>query len=200
VHAEREFVVTVNRDQIAQARKQVLAKLNSFGAVTMLLGAVIAGFAPVYLAMSNNRGAIMIGVIGLIVLWFGVIRLIMGRRLSRSWERVGISPVAMRIGAAGLRCSIDAAPDSIFLPWHTIARVWLFRRGGRENIVLDLAPGTTTQTAGVEGLEHPKVQRILHTKVLGITGLRYAVSTLEQPVPTISQAMFQASGGRVWIS
>ncbi|MGH3426709.1 MAG: hypothetical protein ACRDQZ_03960 [Mycobacteriales bacterium] len=200
MHAEQEFVVTVNRDQIAQARKQALAKLNSFGAVMMVLGAVIAGFAPVYFVMSNNRGAIMIGIVGLVVLWFGFIRLIMGGRLSRSWERIGISPVAMRIGPAGLRCSIDAAPDSIFLPWHTVARVWLFRRGGRENIVLDLAPGTTPQTAGVAGLEQSEVQRILHTKVLGITGLRYAVSTLEQSVPAISQAMFQASGSRVWIS
>jgi hypothetical protein len=105
----------------------------------------------------------------------------------------------MRISADGLRCSIDAAPDSLFLPWHAIAGFHRRRWRGRWSLVLDLAPGVTAATPGVVGLDHPDVQRVLQRKVLGIRGLRFAVNSLRQPVGEIDQALAYFSNGRVRI-
>ena len=53
--------------------------------------------------------------------------------------------------------------------------------------------------AGVTGLDHPDVQHVLSSSVLGATGLRFSVCTLRRPLADIDRAPAHLSGGRVRI-
>ncbi|MBC6466310.1 hypothetical protein [Actinomadura alba] len=121
------------------------------------------------------------------------------RRLRELWNTTEVPAVAMRMSARGLRCSIDMTPDELFFPWSAVTGFQLRTWRGQRFLVLALAPGVTASTPGVSGLDHPDVERVLHRKVFGIKGIRFAVSTLRRPAEEIDQALTHFSEGRVRI-
>ncbi|MGS2811245.1 hypothetical protein [Nocardia sp. MW-W600-9] len=127
----------------------------------------------------------------------GVVKLRRRDRLRTTWQTMGVAPAAMRLSPAGLRLSIDAAPDSIFLPWETVRGLRLHRRPGAHLLVVDLFPGVGRGTRGVSGLDHADVRRVLDRRVGGVQGLRTAVHLLDQPVAAIDHVAAQLTGGRV---
>ncbi|MDG4788983.1 hypothetical protein O7626_24145 [Micromonospora sp. WMMD1102] len=191
-----EFEVEIDQDAVRRARARVLratalsawVSLVGAGIIAALTAGLLTTAGPVFLL--NAVPALLLGA-------SGAHNLRRRRNLRATWSRQGIAPVAMRLSGAGLRLSIDAAPDSIFLPWSTVQGVRLVRRRGQQLLVLDLAPGVGPGSPGVTGLEHPDVQRVLNSKVLGVKGLRTAVRVLRQPVSAIDQALAARTGGRV---
>ena len=105
----------------------------------------------------------------------------------------------MRMSAQGLRCSIDTAPDHLFFSWSAVTGFQLRTWRGQRFLVLGLAPGVTAGTPRVSGLDHPDAQRVLRRKVLGIKGIRFAVSTLRRAIEEIDQALAHFTRGRVRI-
>jgi hypothetical protein len=196
---ERDYVVEIDQDKLLKARRRVLRSLTAAG-VTGLVGAglilaLAGGFAlsldaPVLLL--NHHPAVILGAGGL-----GNLRRV--RKLRAHWTQLPPPPVAMRLSERGLRMSIDAAPESVFLPWPAVVGFRRKRRLGRVQLVLDVAPGTSAATPGAEGLDHPDVQRVLRRRVQGMKGLRTSVRILRQPVGEIDAALAHFSGGRVRI-
>lgn len=191
-----EFVVEIDQDAVKQARMRML-RATALSAWVSLVGAgIIAGLTAGLLTIAGPVG-LLNAAPALLLGWSGAHSLRRRRNLRATWAGQGVAPVAMRLSGAGLRLSIDAAPDSIFLPWSTVQGFRLVSRRGQQLLVVDLAPGVGPGSPGVTGLEHPDVQRVLNSKVLGIKGLRTAVRVLRQPVSAIDQALAGHTGGRV---
>ncbi|GAB4055235.1 hypothetical protein [Catellatospora paridis] len=191
-----EFTVEVDQDAVLRARTMTLRALTSSAWVGLVGAGLIAGLAAVMLAIAGPLG--LINAVPAVLLGAsGARSLRRVRELRALWAGQGVAPVAMRLSAAGLRLSIDAAPDSIFLPWAAVQGMRLVRRLGQQVLVVELAPGVGPGSPGVTGLEHPDVQRVLNRKVLGVRGLRTAVRVLRQPVSAIDQALAGFTDGRV---
>lgn len=192
-----EFVVAVNREVIVRARKRVTLALAGSGVNSLIVAAGVAAASIFLLIDSGPSNALFLG--------FAVALAANGghtfhrlRRLRRTWRAQGVLEVAMRVSRAGLRLGIDAAPDSIFLPWHVVAGLHLGSMLGRVTLVVDLAPGVDASTPGTSGLGHPDVQRALRRpRWFRPYPLQYALRTLRQPVPVIDQALAYYSDGRV---
>jgi len=197
--ADPEFVVEVDQAKVRAARRRVL-RLHGVSAWASLIGAVlIAGLTVPLLFLGADYVVLWLLFPVLIFLFDGTRKLSKVRRVRRMFDERGVAPTAMRISGAGLRCGIDAAPDSIFLPWSAVAGFLLRKYFGREILVLVMMPGVGPGTPGVEGLNHPDVKAVLGRKVHGVVGPRFAVAVLRRSVPEISQALFHYSGGRVWV-
>ncbi len=191
-----EFTVEVDQDAVRRARTTTLRALTSSAWVTLVGAGVIAGLTVVLVSLAGPVG--LVNAVPAVLLGAsGTRSLRKVRELRALWAAQGVTPVAMRMSPAGLRLSIDAAPDSIFLPWAAVQGMRLVSRLGRQILVVDLAPGVGPGSPGVTGLEHPDVQRVLNHKVMGVKGLRTAVRVLRQPVPAIDQALAGYTGGRV---
>jgi hypothetical protein len=194
--AVEEFVVEVDQGAVKRARTTML-RATAVSAWANLVGAgIIAGLSAVLLRLAGPVG-LLSAAVALLLGLSGARSLRKLRHLRAAWADLGVAPVAMRMSGAGLRLSIDAAPDSIFLPWSTVQGLRLVGRGGRQVLVVDLAPGVGVGSPGVAGLEHPDVQRVLNREVLGVKGLRTAVSVLRQPVSAIDQALAHYTDGRI---
>jgi hypothetical protein len=191
-----EFVVEVDQDAVKRARTTMLRAMTVSAWVSLVGAAIIAGLTAVLLRLAGPV-VLLNAVAALLLATSGTRTLRNLRNLRAVWADLGVAPVAMRLSGTGLRLSIDAAPDSIFLPWSTVQGFRLVRRGGHRVLVVDLAPGIGVGSPGVTGLEHPDVQRVLNRKVLGVKGLRTAVAVLNQPVSAIDQALAHYTGGRV---
>jgi hypothetical protein len=191
-----EYVVETDQDAVLRARA-VTIRAKTVSAVVYLVGAGLITCAAV--GLTAVAGATnWLGFVPAVMLCFaGAQNLRAARSLRAVWTEYGVVPVAMRLSPAGLRMSIDAAPDSVFLPWETVRGFHRHRRRGRQLLVLDLMPGVMATTPGVTGLGHPDVQRVLHHKVFGVKGLRVAVEVLRQPVAAIDQKLAAFTGGRV---
>lgn len=192
-----EFVVEVDQRAVARARATTLSTLAVAAVSSLVGGGLIVGLS---VAMVVGTRLYMFGAMaapGLVLGYDGIRRLARRRRLRDMWAATGIAPVAMRFTVDGLRCGTDAAPDSIFLPWNTVAGLHLATWRGQQSLVIDLMPGVTPATPGVRGLEHPDVQRVLHHAALGTKGLRVATRVLRQPVPMIDRALASFTAGRV---
>ncbi|MEU8898983.1 hypothetical protein [Nocardia sp. NPDC048505] len=193
-----EFVVGVNRAAVQRARDRTLRAARISAAISFITAAVIAGLAVVLVRLVGVVGYLQFVVAALFVL-SGVQTRRRFRKVREKWAAEGIPPTAMRLSAAGLRMSIDGAPDSIFLPWGTVHGLRVHRILGHHLLVLDLLPGVGPHTPGVHGLENPEAQRVLRKRVSGTTGLRTAANILDQPLPAIDQAAGHFTGGRVRI-
>ncbi|MEV0062233.1 hypothetical protein [Nocardia sp. NPDC050718] len=191
-----EFVVGVDAVAVQRSRESVLR----LGAVAAWVGLVTAVFVAAITALlvwlAGPIGLVQLPVVAIFGV-DGVRKLRRLRELRATWQAQGVPPTAMRLSPAGLRLSIDAAPDSVFLPWATVQGLRLHRKLGNDLLVIDLFPGVGPETGGVRGLEHPDVQRVLRKKVGGTKGLRTAVRILDQPVAAIDHVAAQLTGGRV---
>ncbi|WP_144122810.1 hypothetical protein [Catellatospora sichuanensis] len=191
-----EFTVEVDRDAVIRARITTLRAMTISAWVSLAGAGMIAGLAAVLVAIAGPIG--LVNVLPAVLFGVSGARTLRNvRELRALWAGQGVAPVAMRLSEAGLRLSIDAAPDSIFLPWAAVQGLRLVSRLGRQVLVVDLAPGVGPGSPGVTGLEHPDVQRVLTNKVLGVKGLRTAVRVLRQPVSAIDQALAGYTAGRV---
>lgn len=191
-----EFVVEVDQEAVRRARATMLRRQTLSGWFSLVGAGVLAGLAVV---LSQSAGvAGLLGLVAAILVGFnGVWALLAARRLRAAWAARPVAPVAMRISPGGLRLSIDAAPDSIFLPWPAVQGFHRINRLGEQVLVLDLTPGVTPASPGVTGLDHPDVQRVLARRTQGTRGLRFAARVLRQPPGTIDQALAACTGGRV---
>ncbi len=187
----------VDQEAVVRARVRTLRLMRVAAWTNLISAAVVVGLVGMGAAIAYSTPLLILLFPAVTLAFSGNYVLWSIGRTRRTWETTGISPLAFRMSPAGLRCSIDAAPDSIFLPWNAVVGFRLRRWRGGPRLILDLMPGVTPTTPGVQGLEHPDVQRILHKKVHGTKGLRYAISTLRQPVAAIDQALASFSGGRV---
>jgi hypothetical protein len=168
-----EFVVEVDQDAVRRARKWTLRALTVSAWTQLVAAGIIAGLSAWLLTIAGSVG-LMEAVPAVLLGASGARSLHNLRNLRAAWAG-GVAPVAMRLSHAELRLSIDAAPDSIFLPWPTVQGLRLVSQFGQKFLVVDLAPGVESGTPGVTGMEHPDVQRVLKRKVLGIKGPRTAV-------------------------
>ncbi|NJC85737.1 hypothetical protein [Planosporangium mesophilum] len=195
-----DYIVEIDQAVVSRARVVTLRALVT-SAWTGLAGGVLIVALTLATALAFRSGAdfalLLMAIPGVILCADGGRRLATVRRLRKFWETAGVPPVAMRITADGLRLSLDAASDSVFLPWYAVAGFHLARWRGQRFLVLDLGPGVTATTPGVVGLDHPDIQRVLRRKVLGIKGIRFAVRTLRRPVEEIDQVLAYATNGRV---
>ncbi|GAA1657627.1 hypothetical protein GCM10009765_03920 [Fodinicola feengrottensis] len=197
----------VDQGVVAQARATTLRALTFSAGVSLVGGGLILGIGILVGFLIATVGgeplqAFWLGPIvvpGLFLTYDGCRKRARIRRLRTTWAASGIAPVAMRFSPLGLRASIDAAPDSVFLPWSTVAGLRRHAWRGQQSLVIDLMPGVSPATPGVQGIAHPEVQRVLHRKVLGTTGLRVATRVLRQPVPEIDQALAAFTSGRLRI-
>ncbi len=198
-----EYLVETDRDAVARARTTVRRTLLVTAWVTAVGAGLIIGLT-LWQTTRVDEGmrwslALLSAVPGLGFATVAGRQFLAVRRLQEGWQANGILPVAARISAAGFRCGVEGAPDSVFLPWHALTGLRLMNLRGGRALVLELAPGVDRSTPGVIGLDHPDVQRALNSKVLGASGLRFAVSTLRQPLGEIDRAPAHYTGGRVRI-
>lgn len=193
-----EFVVEVDRDAVLRARATMVRTHTLSGWISLVGAGFLAAMVVVLVELAGVVGLLNLMPAGLIGL-NGARMLRRAGRLRVVWAAQGVAPVAMRVSPAGLRVSIDAAPDSIFLPWPVVQGFRMDRRLGQQVLVLDLMPGVTSATPGVTGLDHPDVQRVLQHKVHGTKGIRFAVQVLRQRPAAIDQALAECTDGRVRI-
>ncbi|MEV0702138.1 hypothetical protein AB0I53_30070 [Saccharopolyspora sp. NPDC050389] len=197
-NAVTELVVEVDARTVAQGRTIVLRSRRTSAWTTSIAAGIITGLGVggALTLPANWLVMLMIAFPGLLLALDAGRQFAATRRLRETWQRAGIPAVAMRISAAGLHCSNEAAP-AVFLPWPAVAGIHLKRRLGQPMLVLELAPGTTAATPGVVGLDHPDVQRALRTKTLGVRGLWFGVRSLRQPLEEIDRAFAHFTNGRV---
>jgi hypothetical protein len=200
---ESEFIAEIDREAVLSARRRTLRTLRASAWVQMAgsaLFVVIAALTAMHVPSGAAWKVTWLVLLPGPILWIRSWRQYAAvRHLEGTWNTMGVPAVAMRMSAHGLRCSIDAAPDHLFLPWSAITGFRLRTWRGQQILVLELAPGLKAGTPGVSGLDHPDVQRVLHHKVFGVQGLRFAVSTLRQPLEEIDRALAHFTQGRVHI-
>ncbi len=191
-----EFVVGVDVAAVQRSRASMLTLSAVSAWVEVAVAVFVAGMTALLVWLAGPIGLMELPVV-LIFGVDGVRRLRRLREMRTTWQAQGVPSTSMRLSPAGLRLSIDAAADSVFLPWDTVQGLRLHRRMGHDLLVVDLFPGVGPQTVGVRGLDHPDVQRMLRKKVAGTRGLRTAVRILDQPVAAIDHVAARLTGGRV---
>lgn len=196
----QEYVVGLDHTVVLAARRRMLAAVRASawagtigGALILLLAAGLAGF----LGGSALLVASFIAVPGVILLVSERRQFARLRELRATWNAHRIPDVAMRMSPQGLTLSIDVAAEHVFLPWAAVAGFQVRPYRGKRMLMLDLAPGVGPRSPGVEGLDHPDVQRVLTQEVLGLRGIRFAEETLTRPISDIDQAAAYLTQGRV---
>ena len=200
-----EFVVGVDHHFVEEARQLTVRLKRRSAWVEAVAGALIVGLAVALMVMATPEGFwswMIVGVSGisaLLLLGSSCRRFADVRRLRRSWSATGIPATALRMSDLGLRCSIDDAPDGVFLPWSAIEGFRIRPCRAQQLLVLELAPGVNASTPGVTGLDRPAVQRVMQRKVSGVKGLRFPVAALDQSLQDIDRALARLTEGRVRI-
>jgi hypothetical protein len=179
-----EYVVETDLAAVARSRAFTLRSGRQGGWVSLIGGGLILGTAAALaVGVGQYFWAVAEAVPGLIFGADGARKLAEVRSLRAQWQLEDLPPVAMRLSAAGLRCGAD----SVFLPWSAVAGIRRTRRRRQWSLVVDLAPGVTDATPGVEGLStHPDA-------------LRFKEASLRRRHEEIDQAMSHFTNGRVRI-
>ncbi|WP_262701171.1 MULTISPECIES: hypothetical protein [Streptomyces] len=174
----QEYVVTSDPEAVSRVRASLLRTLP-VAAWAGVAGAAVIIAAMVLLFVTVGAGASRLWV--LVFAWPAVLflydarrRFTALRRLKRTWAVKGVSPVAMRLSPEGLRCTIDAAPEPVVLPWSAIAQVRVTGQG-LSAVRVDLVPGVSATTPGVSGLDQPEARTRMRRTWKGRTRLRFAI-------------------------
>ncbi|EXU65644.1 hypothetical protein Z951_24255 [Streptomyces sp. PRh5] len=198
----REYIVTSDPEAVSRVRASLLRTLP-VAAWAGVAGAAVIIAAVVLLLVTLGPSASQLWV--LVFAWPAVFflydarrRFAALRRLKRTWAVKDVSPVAMRLSPDGLRCTIDAAPDPVVLPWSAIAQVRI-KGQGLSSVRVDLTPGVSATTPGVSGLDQPEARTRMRRTWKGRTRLGFAVYALREPLSDINQALGHFSNGRIGI-
>ncbi|WP_079343891.1 hypothetical protein [Streptomyces antioxidans] len=198
----QEYTVTSDPEAVSRVRASLLRTLP-MAAWAGVGGAAVIAAAMVLLLTALGPGAsrlwaLMFAWPVALLLYDARRRFTALRRLKRTWAVKDVSPVALRLSPEGLRCTIDAAPDPVVLPWSAIARVRVTGQGV-STVRVDLIPGVSAATPGVSGLDQPEARMRTHRTRKGRTRLRFVIYALREPLGDIDQALGHFSNGRVGV-
>lgn len=190
-----EFVVEADPDVVARTRAVLLRSKRGSAWSTAVGGCLILAIAIGTTAITGF-GLVSLPMAGLVVAGLILVadarrQFTAVRRMQATWTAIGIPPEVLHLSAAGLRCRVDIAPEPCFLPWSSVAKVSL--HGGRL-FAVELAPGVTSATPGVSGLDQPEVRRALRRREL-----RFPLSSLRRPPEEIDRALTAFTAGRLRI-
>ncbi|MBI0296264.1 hypothetical protein JBE04_17790 [Streptomyces sp. PRKS01-29] len=196
----QEYVVTSDPEAVSRVRASLLRTLPVAAWAGVVGAAVIVAAMPLLLVTlgpsTSQLWVLVFAWPAVFFLYDAKCRFAALRRLKRTWAVKDVSPEAMRLSPEGLRCTIDAAPDPVLLPWSAIARVRITGQG-LSSVRIDLTPGVSATTPGVSGLEQPEVRTRTRRTWKGRTRLRFAVYALREPLSEIDQALGRFSNGRI---
>ncbi|MGV9847648.1 hypothetical protein ACWDWU_02440 [Streptomyces sp. NPDC003442] len=198
----REYIVTSDPEAVSRVRASLLCTLP-VAAWAGVAGAAVIIAAMVLLLVTLGLSASQLWVLvfawpAVFILYDARRRFTALRRLKRTWAVKDVSPVAMRLSPEGLRCTIDAAPDPVVLPWSAIARMRI-KGQGLSAVRVDLTPGVSATTPGVSGLDQPEARVRMRRTWKGRTRLGFAIYALREPLSDIDQALGHFSNGRIGI-
>lgn len=197
-----EFVVRADEGAALRLRAETLVTLERWTSISV----GVAVFAPCLALLLVVGGGGWVSdatrlasvVIAAVVTPAGAIAARRGIEQARRFgDAPGAGPIAMRLTGTGVRCGTDLAPESIFLPWAVVAGAREENLRGLDLLVLEVEPGTTPATPGVEGLDPAEVQRSLRPRPRGLGGIGFSTSVLRRPVADIDEALGRFTDGRV---
>ncbi|MBD3004118.1 hypothetical protein [Streptomyces sp. 5-10] len=198
----QEYIVTSDPEAVSRVRASLLRTLP-VAAWAGVAGAAVIVAAVVLLLIALGPSASQLWVLvfawpAALLLYDARRRFAALRRLKRTWAVKDVSPVAMRLSPEGLRCTIDAAPEPVVLPWSAIDRMRVTGQG-LSAVRVDLTPGVSATTPGVSGLDQPETRTRMRRTWKGRTRLRFAIYALREPLSDIDQALGHFSNGRIGI-
>jgi hypothetical protein len=199
-----EFVVGVDREQVAKARTTALrarlwsAWLRVFGGVlVMAIPLLTLGLVPEL--AEQWQMLVLMGFPGAVFLLSSAREFSVMRRQRQTWAARGIPEVAMRLSAEGMQFNIELTQTSVFLPWFAVVGVRLKHKLGKPLLVVELAPGVDATTPGVKGFNDPALQRMVLARKPKHRVLWASVRVLRQPLEAIDEAFAHFTGGRLRI-
>jgi hypothetical protein len=197
------LVVGIDRDAVLR-RREVVRRVERRGAWITLAIAVVGIAAAVYVLIALRGSGLWPFALLLIVAMIPLVAstaLVYRRQAERRewYDATELQPVAMRLSPKGLELACDGASYPVLLPWPTVRGFKQQKLLGQYVLELALAPGIGATTAGVRGLDQPAVRAVVRPNpLLRPTGL-FLVSSLDQPVHVIDEALRHFSDGAAGI-